>query len=247
MATPKILLVDDTKLFLKLEKEYLKQSSVVVLTAENGRQALEMARSDHPDMIFMDLNMPEMDGAQCCEAIKSDPGLRDIPVILVTTAGMNEGVERCRAAGCDGFLTKPIDRKAFLEMGRRFLSQINRRERRIPTRLKVLFRVNDRENCFGTCVDLSSRGLYLEWNGDVQVDDKVEVSLLVSGNSADLVEAWGRVSWVNAGAVRRKQKLPAGFGVEFLSVPDESLALITRFLEREGSSAAQARRRGESL
>jgi CheY-like chemotaxis protein len=236
MATPRILLVDDTKLFLKLEKEYLKQSSVVVLTAENGRQAMEIARNDRPDLIFMDLNMPEMDGAQCCTAIKADPLLRSIPVILVTTAGMGDSAERCREAGCDGFLTKPIDRKAFLEMGRSFLTNINRRERRIPTRLKTLFRVNDCENRYGTCVDISSRGLYIAWPDEVEVDDKVEVSMLVSGNSADLVEAWGRVSWVNAGSVRKKQKLPAGFGVEFLSVPEESLALIRNFLVREGTA-----------
>jgi CheY-like chemotaxis protein len=233
MATPKILLVDDTKLFLKLEKEYLKQSSVVVLTAENGRQALEIARRDRPDMIFMDLNMPEMDGAQCCKAIKADPELSSIPVVLVTTAGMDEPVDR---AGCDGFLTKPIDRKAFLEMGRKFLSHIDRRERRVPARLKVLFKINERENSYGMCVDFSARGLYIEWNGDVNVDDKIEVSMLVSGNSADLVEAWGRVSWVNAGAARRKQKLPAGFGVEFLSVPEDSLALIRKFLTSESAA-----------
>jgi CheY-like chemotaxis protein len=230
MATPKILLVDDTKLFLKLEKEYLKQSSVVVLTAENGLQALEIARNDRPDLIFMDLNMPEMDGAQCCEVLKADPHLRSIPVILVTTAGMDESVDQCRKAGCDGFLTKPIDRTAFLAMGRKFLAEINRRERRVPTSLKVLFRIENRENSYGTCVDISSRGLYIAWSGDVRVDDKIEVSMLVSGSSADLVEGWGRVSWVNAGAVRRKQKLPEGFGVEFLSVPEESQALIRGFL-----------------
>jgi CheY-like chemotaxis protein len=237
MATPKILLVDDTKLFLKLEQEYLKQSSVVVLTAGNGLQALKVARNDRPDLIIMDLNMPEMDGAQCCAAIKADPELRTIPVILVTTAGMEESVDQCWKAGCDGFLTKPIDRKAFLDMGRKFIPHINRRERRVPTRLKVLFRIENRENDYGTCVDISSQGVYIAWAGDVQVDEKVEVSMLVSGTSADLVEGWGRVSWVNAGAVRRKQKLPEGFGVEFLSVPEDSRALIRRFLIREESAA----------
>ena len=233
MAATKILLVDDTKLFLKLEREYLKQSSVVILTAENGRQALEIARNDRPDLIYMDLNMPEMDGAVCCAALKADPELRSIPVILVTTAGMSESVEQCKNAGCDGFLTKPIDRKTFLEMGRKFLSIIDRRERRVPCQLKALFSINGRENTYGTCVDLSTRGLYLAFAGEVHVEDKVEVSLLVSGNSTDLVEAWGRVSWANPGIVRKKQILPEGFGVEFLSIPEESLALIKRFIERE--------------
>jgi CheY-like chemotaxis protein len=232
MATPKILLVDDTKLFLKLEKEYLKQSSVVVLTAENGRQALDIARKDRPNLIFMDLNMPVMDGATCCAALKADPDLRSIPVILVTTAGMNESVEECKNAGCDGFLTKPIDRKAFLELGRKFLSNIDRREKRVPTSLKALLRINSRENTYGTCIDLCSRGVFIAYAGEVHIEDKVEVSMLVSGNSTDLVEAWGRVSWVNSGASRKKQKLPEGFGAEFLSIPEESVALIKKFIER---------------
>ncbi len=233
MATPKILLVDDTKLFLKLEQEYLKQSSVAVLIAENGRQALEIARRDRPDLIFMDLNMPEMDGATCCAAIKADPELRSIPVILVTTSGMSESMEQCKDAGCDGFLTKPIDRKAFLELGRKFLSNINRRERRVSCKLKALFRINNSDNLHGICMDLCSQGLYLAYAGEVRVEDRVEVSMLVSGSSADLVEAWGRVSWVNMGASRKKQKLPEGFGVEFLSIPEESKALIKKFMERK--------------
>ena len=73
MATPKILLVDDTKLFLRLEQEYLRQSSVTVFTASNGREALETARKIMPDLIYMDLNMPEMNGIECCSAIKADP------------------------------------------------------------------------------------------------------------------------------------------------------------------------------
>jgi CheY-like chemotaxis protein len=230
MATPKILLVDDTKLFLKLEMEYLKQSSAIVLTAENGRQALEIARNSHPDLIFMDLNMPEMDGAACCAAIKADPVLRSIPVILVTTAGMGESREQCRTAGCDGFLTKPIDRKAFLEMGRKFLYKIDRRERRVRCNLKALFRINEQENLYGRCVDVSSHGAYLAFSGEVRNEDKIEVSILVSGSSSDLVEAWGRVSWVNTGAPRKKQVLPEGFGVEFLSVPEESVALLRNFI-----------------
>src|ERR1035441_3908591 len=112
MKTPKILLVDDTKLFLKLEQEYLKHLAVTVLTAGNGIEALEIARSQLPDIIFLVLNMPEMDGIDCCAAIKTDPDLRSIPVIMVTTHGMEESIERCRNAGCDGFLTKPLDRRA---------------------------------------------------------------------------------------------------------------------------------------
>jgi CheY-like chemotaxis protein len=232
MATPKILLVDDTKLFLKLEQEYLKQSAVQVFTAGNGQEALEFVRTIRPDLIYMDLNMPVMDGVSCCAALKADPELRDIPVILVTTEGMDDSVARCKDAGCDGFLTKPIDRKTFLEVGRTFLPRIDRREQRAPCRIKVMFRINDRENMYGTCVDLCTRGMYLAFPGEVEIDDKVEVSMLVSGNSDDLVEAWGRVSWVNSSGDRKKPKLSEGFGVEFQAITEESVGLINRFIEQ---------------
>jgi len=106
MAIPKILLVDDTKLFLKLEQEYLKQSAAQIFTAGNGQEALELARSNRPDLIYLDLNMPVMDGVGCCAALKADPDLRDIPVILVTTAGMDDSVARCKEAGASGYLLK---------------------------------------------------------------------------------------------------------------------------------------------
>ena len=230
MATPKILLVDDTKLFLKLEQEYLKQSSVAVLTAMNGREALDVARKLRPDLIFMDLNMPEMDGIECCTAIKADPELCTIPVILVTSMGMDDSQEKCRLAGCDGFLTKPIDRKAFLDLGRTFLPEINRRERRVPCRLKVLFRVNSGEYRSGIGLDLNNRGIFIASDDGLAVEDKVEVNMMVSENSDDLVEAWGRIAWINSGTGKAKQKLAEGFGVEFLSITEESQGLVKQFL-----------------
>jgi CheY-like chemotaxis protein len=230
MATPKILLVDDTKLFLRLEQEYLKQSSVAVFTASNGREALETARKIMPDLIYMDLNMPVMSGIECCRAIKADSDLCKIPVILVTTMGMEDSVEQCKRAGCDGFLTKPIDRKAFLDLGRSFLPSINRRERRANCRVKALFRVNNGEYRSGTCLDLNIRGVYIACSDGFSVDDKVEVNVMVSGNSDDLVEAWGRVAWVNSAPSRVKPQLAEGFGVEFLAITDESTGLIKQFI-----------------
>jgi len=121
MSPPRILLVDDVKLFLELEKSYLHLSHSVVLTAATGEEALETARRERPDLIFLDLYMPGMDGAACCSILKGDPDLSAIPVVMVTTGGRPEEVAQCRAAGCDGLLTKPVDRVAFLEMVARFI------------------------------------------------------------------------------------------------------------------------------
>ena len=126
MSLPRILLVDDVRLFLELEKSYLNLTQAQVLTAANGQEALELVRSMRPDLVFLDLYMPVLDGAACCTAIKGDPELVAIPVVMVTTGGKPEEVELCRAAGCDGLLTKPIDRSAFLDTVSRFIPSFNR-------------------------------------------------------------------------------------------------------------------------
>jgi CheY-like chemotaxis protein len=126
MSLPRILLVDDVRLFLELEKSFLNLSQVEILTAANGEEALAIVRRERPDLVFLDLYMPVLDGAVCCATIKGDPELSATPVVMVTTGGKPEEVEQCRAAGCDGLLTKPIDRSAFLDTVSRFIPSFNR-------------------------------------------------------------------------------------------------------------------------
>src|SRR6516225_4037411 len=137
MARPKILLVDDDRLFLEMEKDFLRQSAVMVYTAADGREALDLLKTVRPDLIFMDLLMPEIDGATCCGILKSDPHLSSIPVVIVSVAGLEDDFARCRAAGCDGILNKPIKRDEFLAFGHRFLNNIDEIELRIPCRTLV--------------------------------------------------------------------------------------------------------------
>lgn len=229
MGNSTILLVDDTKLFLELEKEFLTLTDATVITA-NGREALEVARKRLPDLIYMDLHMSEMDGASCCTALKADPVLCATPVIMVSSAGKEEEEAICRRAGCDEHLTKPIDRHRFLELGRRFLAHIERREMRIHCRLNVLFRINY-ENCYGTCINLGMHGMYIGFDGgNIREGEQVEVSFMVSGSGSSLVEAWGRVVWVNAGPDSGSLDLPEGFGVEFLEMTRESGDIIRKFI-----------------
>jgi CheY-like chemotaxis protein len=121
MPLPKILLVDDVQLFVELEKSFLNLVPTDIRTAANGKDALDLVRQERPDLIFMDLYMPVMDGASCCAALKADPEFADIPVVMVTTGGKPEEIEQCRTAGCDGLLTKPVEKSAFREMYNRFI------------------------------------------------------------------------------------------------------------------------------
>ncbi|MEI8356094.1 MAG: response regulator [Deltaproteobacteria bacterium] len=231
MSKPIILLVDDTKLFLELEKSFLKCSSARVLTAGNGRDALEIIRKEKPDLIYMDLHMPEMGGAECCATLKADPLLRSIPVIMVTSAGKEADILLCKEAGCDEFLTKPVNRRLFLEKGRRFLDNLCRNETRVPCRARARFSANNLQYS-GVSVDISRWGLYLATEYSLEVKTPLEISLTLPEGDITLTGIKGVVTWQNSGADRVKPGLPQGFGVRFLNLDDDKLDIISAFIAK---------------
>lgn len=239
MSRPKILLVDDDRLFLELEKDFLKQSAVMVYTAADGREALDSLKMVRPDLIFMDLHMPEVDGATCCKVLKTDPHLSSIPVVMVSVAGHESDLERCRAAGCDGILTKPIRREEFLAFGHQFLRNIDEIELRVPCRSQVVFTVNGRAH-YGMSADLSSCGIFVAFKGEIMVDDHVRLSFLLREGS-ELIEAVGRVAWINGGAHLLKPALPQGFGVEFTKISPEAVGLIREYMNEAAGKNPQRR------
>ena len=110
MDPVKILLVDDSLTVLALERLLLRDEHVELSTASNGRQALEVARRTQPDLILLDVVMPEMDGIECCRQLRASPATRAIKIIMVTTKGNPAMVEAAYKAGCNDFVTKPIDK-----------------------------------------------------------------------------------------------------------------------------------------
>lgn len=231
MATKKILLVDDTKLFLELEKSFLKLSPVKILTASSGEDAFEIARKEHPDLVFMDIHMPGMGGAACCGKIKSDPSLRSIPVVMITASGKEEDLEMCRQAGCDGYLTKPIDRRQFLEKAREYLDAIDRREQRVPYRAQVICTL-DGFSFLGMSEDLSIGGVYVASETGMEEKSELTVEIQMPGPTSSPVRTRGLVAWENGPGKRKKISLPPGFGVEFVGMKDSDGEIIRSFIEK---------------
>lgn len=229
MPNPRILLVDDSEFFLQLEKGFLRETQATIFTASNGLAALEVATRSRPDLVFMDLNMPEMDGAECCARMKGDPELVSVPVIMVFALRNEKDLEACRNAGCDGWLTKPIDRKAFLDIGRRFLSRIERRTPRFPCQSMAVFR-SATQSGYGTVLDLSRNGLYIGSSHPVSRGERLKFHFLLPGSSSRVVEGEARVAWVNRDHHRPKPGLPEGFGVEFVEVTEESARMLEAYI-----------------
>jgi len=111
----KILLVDDTRTIILFEKMLLAGEGFDIRSAYNGREALNLVYEDPPDLILLDLLMPEMDGYEVCERLKNDPATSSIPIIVVSTRSSEESIKRCLSMGADYYIFKPINKLELLE------------------------------------------------------------------------------------------------------------------------------------
>ena len=110
----KILIVEDNPTNMALAVFLLGSAHYTVLQAVNAEAGLTLARSELPDLILMDIQLPGMDGLQATALLKADATTRAIPVIALTALAMKGDEERIRAAGCDGYIAKPLAYKEFL-------------------------------------------------------------------------------------------------------------------------------------
>ncbi len=118
-----VLIVEDDLKSLKLFRDLLQATGYAILEATNGKKAVELAREKKPDLILMDIQMPVMDGFEATKILKADAETRNIPIIALTSYAMKEDDEKMREAGCDGYITKPIDTREFLKKVSEFLSK----------------------------------------------------------------------------------------------------------------------------
>lgn len=110
-----ILVVDDIPVNLLLVKSQLRFSRYDVITAPSGREALELIDERHPDAILLDIMMPEMDGFEVLEAIRSNPETEKLPVIMLTSLSEMEYHNNAEAKGANGYLTKPLVSSQLIE------------------------------------------------------------------------------------------------------------------------------------
>ena len=117
-----ILLIEDNELNRKLVRAMLQIDKYQILEAEDAETGIQLAREYPPDLILMDIQLPGMGGLNATRIIKKDSVLKDTPVIALTSYAMQGDEKEAREAGCDDYITKPIDRQRFLETISRFLN-----------------------------------------------------------------------------------------------------------------------------
>jgi CheY-like chemotaxis protein len=123
-----ILIVEDNEMNRDVLARQLTRRGHAVRTAADGRLGLAMAREHAPDVILLDLGLPEIDGWECARRLKADPATRDIPIIALTAHAMIGDRQKALEAGCDEFDTKPIDLASLMEKLTRLLARASRRD-----------------------------------------------------------------------------------------------------------------------
>src|SRR5271170_1653117 len=123
MAQEPILIIDDNPSNVKLAQLLLAKAGYEVRTAGDSEEALEKLRSFSPRLILMDIQLPGMDGLKLTRHLKDAPATRDAIIVAVTAYAMRGDEERAKAAGCDGYMSKPIDTRTFVAQIQRYLEK----------------------------------------------------------------------------------------------------------------------------
>lgn len=238
-AAIKILLVDDEELFLALEKTFFtRMSTVETLLARNGRQALEAIRRERPQLVYMDLYMPEMDGEQCCHLVKSDPELSRTPIVIVTGGSREEDFERCWKAGCDDIIVKPINPNQFMAMAKKYLNVALRTAPRYDNRLMVTYSTGDNreQRLTNYTVNVSTGGVFLETASPLPVESQLQLEIQLPDQEKPL-RTTARVAWVNDEKLDMRPNLPKGMGLQFLEITLKDLHLLREHLQKNSENA----------
>jgi two-component system cell cycle response regulator DivK len=120
-AQKRVLIVEDNDLNMKLFRDLLEAHGYGALHTRDGLEVMDVVRREKPDLILMDIQLPEISGLEITRWLKDDPGLRHIPVVAITAFAMKGDEEKIRAGGCEAYLAKPISVTKFVATIKRFL------------------------------------------------------------------------------------------------------------------------------
>lgn len=124
-----VLIVEDNELNMKLFHDLLEAHGIDTIECNNGLEVLKIAREKKPDLILMDIQLPEVSGLDVTRWLKDDPSLKEIPVIAVTAFAMKGDEEKIREGGCEDYISKPISVTRFLEVIQKYLGAV---ENKLP-------------------------------------------------------------------------------------------------------------------
>jgi two-component system, cell cycle response regulator DivK len=123
MSQRTVLYVEDNEFNRKIVRQLLRRTTYRLVEAEDGEAALTSVRQERPDLILMDVQLPKMSGLDVTRALRADPVLADVPIIVVTSFALSGDDQRAMAAGASAYLAKPYSPRELLDLIRRFLPE----------------------------------------------------------------------------------------------------------------------------
>jgi CheY-like chemotaxis protein len=226
--TKKILLVDDNETFLiNISIILHRMGFKKVIPAYNGVEALKLIRVLMPDVILLDIAMPQMDGTTVLRHIKGDDYTSNIPVIMVTTTLDRKSYEECKKLGCSGYLKKPVKIMEMYNILNNCISYPINKKRKF---LRTLFKKKVIINCKSLreeqyAENLSQRGIFVRKRNPFSVGTEVGIALPLQGE--ETINLNGKILYVKKGDV---SEIPLGMAIEFKDLTSNDSEILRKYI-----------------
>jgi CheY-like chemotaxis protein len=216
----KLLIVDDMKSFLDLERTFLRRAECKIHTASTGLEAIKVAQTVHPDLILLDVEMPEMNGIEATRILSVTPGLKEIPIIIVSSTNRDK---EAVAAGAKEFVRKPVDEGTFLHLVTKYVPLKVRKDPRKELNRPATFLCNRVVEGQGLVVDVSISGAFLTTQQALAVGDTLSIRFSIPSQEG--------LKDIQAEAMVVRLVPPGGFGLGFSDVSEGAKLYIQEFVE----------------
>jgi CheY-like chemotaxis protein len=221
----RLLIVDDVELFIQLQISYLGRQRFEIHTARSGKEGLEKARSLKPDLILLDLHMPDIDGDEVCRTLKDDPETSSIPVVIVSSGSRDLSRASTISMGCDGLIFKPVRKDLLQSVVEELLGTEFRKKTRARVSIPATV-VLEGKKFSSTIRSLSNSGAFLELDREVIRGDVIQLRFSLPDEGGDIEVRSAAVMW--SGIL--SEEGPKGVGVKFLVIGPESNKRIRIFV-----------------
>lgn len=224
----RILLVDDMSNFLDLEVSFLRRKDCTIITANDGVDALKKTKIEKPDIVLLDIEMPRMTGIECCRLIKSDPSIKHIPVIMVTSTSKRD---ESFAAGADDFWQKPINEILFLEGIKKFVPIKERSDKRLPIGLQVDYRIGENKDKLVQAFskDVSHSGMFLITRDTLPIGSSFEIEFTIPVVNRRVTT---KVEVMREMKDEMEGHYVGGMGLHFVNLPAEDQKSLDDFISK---------------
>jgi len=227
---PKILLVDDVDLFLELERSYLEDCDYDLVTASSGEETLQRLDRIAPDVLLLDYYMPGINGDEVCRQIRKNAVWEKLPILMVTAAGKPEEVQNCLDAGCDDYITKPVNKQELCEKVERLLGTVKRRTaERVAVKLPIQLQEGGRLHVV-TAKDISSSGVCLK--SPTALAENATVEMKLESPDGEPLSLYGKIK-------RTGKDGDDGCGIYFIYPDQKSKKLLERLILSKKSEQLQ--------